>query len=58
VPLAAEKKEEYMPLKDINNKIESLRNEMKKAADALEFEKAARIRDKIRELRQMDLSLR
>jgi len=58
VQLAAEKKEEIIPLGDIRRKIESLRKEMKKAADALEFERAAQIRDKIRELRQMDISLR
>jgi len=58
VPLAAEKKEEIIPLGDIQRKIESLRKEMKKAADALEFERAARIRDEIKHLKELDLALR
>ncbi len=46
---------------DINSlraTIEKLRNEMKQAAADLEFEKAAALRDKARELEQMELAMR
>ena len=58
VPLAAEKAEEYMPVGEIQARIESLRKEMRKAADALEFERAAQIRDEIKHLKEMDPALR
>ena len=38
--------------------IEKLRNEMKQAAADLEFEKAASLRDKARELEQLELQMR
>jgi excinuclease ABC subunit B len=50
VPLAAEKKEEYVPARDIPKRIEELKAEMLEAAESLEFERAATIRDKIKAL--------
>jgi len=50
VELAAEGKGEYLPLRDIPKKIEELRRAMASASEALEFEKAAAIRDKIKAL--------
>ena len=38
--------------------IEKLRNEMKQAASDLEFERAAQLRDKARELEQLELQMR
>jgi len=38
--------------------IEKLRNEMKQAAADLEFERAAQLRDKARELEQLELQMR
>ena len=56
VPLAAEEKEEYVPVDKIDETIEKLRKEMKKAAQELEFEKAAMLRDKIKELQKMKIA--
>jgi excinuclease ABC subunit B len=38
--------------------IRQLKKEMKQAAEQLEFEKAAELRDRIRELEQRELTLR
>ena len=38
--------------------IDKLRNEMKQAAAELEFERAAALRDKARELEQLELQMR
>jgi excinuclease ABC subunit B len=56
VPLVAEEKEEYIPLDRIDEVIEKLRKEMRKAAQELEFEKAAALRDKIKELQKMKIA--
>jgi excinuclease ABC subunit B len=56
VPLVAEEKEEYVPLENIDETIEKLRKEMRKAAQELEFEKAAVLRDKIKELQKMKIA--
>lgn len=40
--------------KDFTSMIRELEADMKKAAEALEFEKAARIRDRIRELNRLN----
>jgi len=56
VPLAAEEKEEYVPVDKIDETIEKLRKEMRKAAQELEFEKAAMLRDKIKELQKMKIA--
>ena len=57
IPLAAEKAETYAAA-ELPRMIRQLRKEMKQAADGLEFEKAAELRDRIRELEQKELSLR
>jgi excinuclease ABC subunit B len=50
VPVAAEEEEEYVPVHEIPRLVKSLRKEMERAAKKLEFEKAAELRDRIREL--------
>ncbi len=55
VPLAAEKVEEYMAQEKLPEAIRKLEKEMNQAAKELEFEKAAEIRDKIRQLRKAEL---
>ena len=44
-------------MKDIQKDIETLKKEMIKAADDLEFEKAAEIRDRVHELEQLHMKL-
>ncbi len=44
-------------MKDIQKDIETLKKEMIKAADDLEFEKAAEIRDRIHELEELHMKL-
>jgi len=50
VPAAGEAMEEYVPLDELPRKISALRKEMRKAAAELEFERAAKLRDLIRDL--------
>jgi len=57
VPVVAEKDEKYAP-EEIPRLIEKLKKEMKQAAANLEFERAAELRDRIRELQQLDLGLK
>ncbi len=45
-------------LDSLRSAIASVRSEMKKAASDLEFERAAALRDKARELEQLELTLR
>jgi excinuclease ABC subunit B len=56
---AAERKERFKVEKpeDIRRALDKMRKEMHAAADALEFERAAALRDKIRELEGMELAL-
>jgi excinuclease ABC subunit B len=58
VPVAAEETEEFLTVEDITRRIESLEEEMKRAARDLEFERAAELRDRIRALRQQELAWR
>jgi len=58
VPVAAEETEEFLTVEDITRRIESLEEEMKRAARDLEFEQAAELRDRIRALRQQELAWR
>ncbi|GAB4332735.1 MAG: excinuclease ABC subunit UvrB [Candidatus Abyssubacteria bacterium] len=61
VSLAAEREEEYksaITSGELPKMLEDLRREMKRAADKLEFERAAELRDRIRELQQMELTLK
>ncbi|MBI5587635.1 MAG: excinuclease ABC subunit UvrB [Deltaproteobacteria bacterium] len=57
VPAAAEKTGEYVPAHEIPRILKSLRKEMEKAAKKLDFEKAAELRDRIKELEDRELSL-
>jgi excinuclease ABC subunit B len=56
VTVDAEPKEEVR-LEDIPKRIESLRKEMRKAAERMEFEKAAQVRDEIKRLRDKEISV-
>jgi excinuclease ABC subunit B len=57
VPLAAEPSSGFGAA-ELPRQIRKLRNEMKQAAQNLEFERAAELRDRIRELEQRELTLR
>ena len=57
VPLVAEKAGKYKP-DDIPRLVQQLKKEMKRAAGNLEFEKAAELRDRIRELEEREIGLR
>ncbi|MBI5467959.1 MAG: excinuclease ABC subunit UvrB [Deltaproteobacteria bacterium] len=57
VQAAAEKTEEYIPPHEIPLILKSLRKEMERAAKKLDFEKAAELRDRIKELEDRELSL-
>jgi len=57
VPLAAEKEGNY-GAKDLPRVIQKLKKEMKKAAEALEFERAAGLRDRIRAIEEQEIGLR
>ncbi|MBI5199481.1 MAG: UvrB/UvrC motif-containing protein, partial [Nitrospirae bacterium] len=52
VPAVAEKGAEYLPKDEVKKIIEALEKEMKDAAKNLEFEKAAKLRDQINELKK------
>jgi excinuclease ABC subunit B len=57
MPLAAEKATKY-GVSDLGRIIRQLKKEMKQAAEQLEFEKAAELRDQIRTLQEDELALR
>jgi len=57
VPVTAEKGSRYGSA-ELPRVIRQLKKEMKQAAEQLEFEKAAELRDRIRELEQRELTLR
>ncbi|HNU70715.1 MAG TPA: excinuclease ABC subunit UvrB [Thermodesulfobacteriota bacterium] len=57
VPAVAESEPAYVPVAEIPSVIEKLRKEMKEAAQRLEFERAAELRDRIKRLEEVDLSL-
>ena len=57
VPVVAEKKEEYIPPHELPNIIKALRKEMQEAAKKMDFEKAAELRDRIRELEEMEVRI-
>jgi len=57
IPIAAEKPARY-GLADLSRKVVQLRKEMKRAAGNLEFERAADLRDEIREMEAQELALR
>ena len=57
VPVVAEKKEEYIPPHELPNIIKALRKEMQEAAKKLDFEKAAELRDRVKELEEMEVRI-
>jgi len=57
VAAAAEETAEYVPPHELPSIIKSLRKDMEKASKKLDFEKAALLRDRIRELEAMELKL-
>lgn len=56
VPVVADRKEEYA-VKEIPAAVEKLKKEMKEAAERLEFERAAEIRDRIHRLEEVALKI-
>jgi len=56
VPKVAERAAEYIAAKDLPKRIGQLRKEMKEAADNLEFELAAEIRDELKALQEQELA--
>jgi excinuclease ABC subunit B len=57
VPLVAEKGTTYKPA-ELPRLIQRLKKEMKKAAESLEFERAAELRDRIRAMQEQEIGLR
>jgi len=57
VEIAAEEETVYATEADMERTIASLEQEMKAAAKALEFERAAMLRDRIRAMRQTELQM-
>ncbi len=58
VPVVAEPAGEYVPLDTIPKNIEKLKKEMREAAEKLEFERAAELRDRILALEHHQLKAR
>jgi excinuclease ABC subunit B len=59
VPVAAEEPEErYRTLDDLEKEVKVLEKQMREAAKALEFEKAAEIRDRLKKLRAREFGLK
>ncbi|NIQ38090.1 MAG: excinuclease ABC subunit UvrB [Proteobacteria bacterium] len=58
VPLVAEPDEDYVPLDVIPDTVEKLKKEMREAAERLEFERAAELRDRIHHLQERELKER
>jgi excinuclease ABC subunit B len=56
VPLVAETREEYITPKEIPKVVRRLRREMREAAQELDFERAAMLRDRIRQLQEAELT--
>lgn len=57
IPIVAEEKEGYIPSEELPSIIERLEREMKTAAKNLEFEKAAELRDRIKRLKEKELTV-
>jgi excinuclease ABC subunit B len=57
VPIAAEKEEKYIPPHELPGLIKSLRKEMEKASKKMDFERAAELRDRIRELEEKEIKI-
>ncbi|MCK4388940.1 MAG: excinuclease ABC subunit UvrB [Desulfobacterales bacterium] len=58
VPAVSESAADYKAPDELEKTIEELESEMKRAASELAFEKAAQLRDEIKELRRLDMDLR
>ena len=58
VPLVADGAAEYVSPAEIPNRVAALRKQMREAAAALEFERAAELRDEIQRLQTLELELR
>jgi excinuclease ABC subunit B len=58
IPVAAEAQEEYVPVEKIPRLVKLLRKEMLAAAKELNFEKAVKLRDRIKKLEDMELALK
>ncbi len=58
VPMVAEDNEEYLSPQQLATQIERTRQEMRKAAAALEFEQAAELRDRLQRLEQRALGVK
>ncbi|MFV1951882.1 MAG: excinuclease ABC subunit UvrB [Nitrospinota bacterium] len=58
VPVVKEDEAEYLPTNKIDKIVKDLEKEMKAAAARLEFERAAELRDRIRELRDIELGIK
>jgi excinuclease ABC subunit B len=57
VPIAAESSEDYIPPHELPVLIKSLRKEMDRSARKLDFEKAAELRDRIKELEEKEVRI-
>ena len=57
IPIISDEKEEYIAEKDIPIMIKKLTRQMKEAAKNLEYEEAARIRDRIKELSDIEMEI-
>jgi excinuclease ABC subunit B len=58
VPVAAEEEEEYRSAEDVAKAVAGLRKQMRAAAQELEFERAAELRDRLQHLEARELELR
>jgi excinuclease ABC subunit B len=58
VPTVSEPSAKYGSLDDLERAVEELEEDMKKAVRELAFEKAAQLRDQLKELRELDMDLR
>ena len=58
VPAVSEPAAEFKSVDDLDKIINELEDEMRKAARELAFEKAAKLRDQIKELQELDMDLR
>ncbi|MFB3904681.1 MAG: excinuclease ABC subunit UvrB [Acidobacteriota bacterium] len=57
VPIVAEEIEKYSSVDQLEKEIQDLEAKMKKAAQRFEFEKAAEYRDRIKELKQLEIKM-
>ncbi|MBE0618546.1 MAG: UvrB/UvrC motif-containing protein, partial [Proteobacteria bacterium] len=57
VPLAAEEEVPYRTPEEVEREVQRLRKKMLEAASSLEFEEAARLRDEIRALQELEMKL-